>query len=635
MRIARLQLENWEPFKGTHVLELRPQAYAVFARYEDDPDRSNWAGKSSLLGAVRFALTGDHDHRLEDEWISNGEERGAVTLVLDDGTVIDRSRKRGKATQFVVGKAKGDDAQALLWKAMGLAKEDWLATCWWEQGATSRLVTADPAERTRIVTGWLELGPLQAAEGHNARRLGEVVAKVERLEIDARGWEAVEAEQLGGQSVDVLANALTTAEGQLEKARAERQVARARVDEQGAAAARREKAAEYARLVEDGVRLKAELAEEDKPALVAERDNARATHDAAVGKLTTTSREAEQRRKVALGEFDGKCPVAGIACPAKDAINADVKTNRKRSQAADAARDQAREEALAATNTLDAAEGELQAHDRKAERLKLLRDQALKLQPAAEASASDPEPDPKAGEKLAAAERKEHEWVERVGALGERVRRIMDARRMRAEALAKIVVLDGELAALREAALVLGKNGAQRDVARGALEDIEQGANERVRAAGVDLEVRVRWEHESKMLAKACGACGWPFPESTKVKECPRCKAERGPHYVNRLEFERSRKSGGADDMMGVALQLAGSAWLRDARGSAWATGLLDEPTSQMDAANRRALAQMLRAEKGFEQLLVVSHHHGTLDALPGRILITSDGTWARAEVAA
>jgi DNA repair exonuclease SbcCD ATPase subunit len=108
---------------------------------------------------------------------------------------------------------------------------------------------------------------------------------------------------------------------------------------------------------------------------------------------------------------------------------------------------------------------------------------------------------------------------------------------------------------------------------------------------------------------------------------------------IDKLELVLSDQSGAADDLVGVALQLSASAWLRAERGSAWSTVLIDEPFGQLDAAHRRALSAhlsaMLAGRYGFEQAMVIAHHASVLDALPGRIEVIGEGGRSRVRVVA
>jgi hypothetical protein len=171
------------------------------------------------------------------------------------------------------------------------------------------------------------------------------------------------------------------------------------------------------------------------------------------------------------------------------------------------------------------------------------------------------------------------------------------------------------------------------------MREIEEGANYALEECGIDLRVEVRWSREGQGVARQCDECGQPFPSSLKVKQCGRCGAERGALLIHKLDLALSDRSGAAEDLAGAALQLAASAWLRAERGSAWGTAIIDEPTAQLDAGNRRAfmrhLAAMLRGRYAFEQALVVSHDPAATSMLPGRILVENREGVASARVLA
>src|SRR4030095_9963814 len=118
------------PYYGEHTIGLADTVYAVTAAHEDDPDRSNWIGKSWFLGAIRFALTGVKPETCpnEDGWISWGEREASVEIILSNGARITRKRKIGSSTQLElhqlhipgVGVAKQDLAQAEIYRIIGM-----------------------------------------------------------------------------------------------------------------------------------------------------------------------------------------------------------------------------------------------------------------------------------------------------------------------------------------------------------------------------------------------------------------------------------------------------------------------------------------------------------------------------------
>lgn len=647
MRIASIKLKNFLCYRGEHELKLEPKVYAVIARLDGDAERSNWLGKTTLLEAIDFALYGRHRHRVEDDWITRGEAAGEVELHLEDnagkGVVIKRSRLRGKRTTLYFGaNAIQEEAQKQLDELVGLGSEDFLATCYFEQRQMARLVLADPGERMNIVSGWLHLGPLQECEDTARVRASKLAEQVQMAEgalavLEARRVDALQglpdvvalaAKELNlSQDVEVKVAAVAKLQDKLQK--------------NAALLAGREKITEFDVLVVEGIRLRDELEQRDIMALRRAHDKADEVSRKIVADYSLAERELSQKRALARGQFDGQCPVAGIECPAKEKINSERQRNALLLEGAQASHGLVSRSLEMSNRTRQMASAELQEAERIESKLEQMRRRAAEMMPAYEqAKVSEaPEDLQVIRGRLDAAQMKLQEAQGALGAVrgavtgyGAAVARIEEIRTTLDEARA-------QLAVLREAGVIFGKTGAQRRVAEGALEEIEGGANDMLRSCGIDLRAEVRWSREGSGLAKACEACGNPFPTSAKVKTCPRCGAGRGPLLVNKLEVSLSDRSGAAEDLGGAAIQLAASAWLRRERGSAWGTALLDEPFGSLDATHRKVFAAhltaMLKGSYGFEQALVIAHHSSVLDALPGRIEITSDGKHSSIRVVA
>lgn len=656
MHIASLKLTNWECFRGEHELALGSLIYAITARCGDDADRSNWAGKSSLLRAVEFALYGRHAHARANGWISRGEKAGSVELALDDGSRIIRSRTGDAATRVwfyprAGEPAYGDAAQEAIERAIGLGAEDFRASAYFEQRAMARFVLMDPGERMRIVSGWLRMEPLQRAEQAERDAVSALAAEVEKVERSLAVQRELRDRALRNANAKDLTEVRRDSDAcaaDLLAAKVAYEEARAAVEANEALLAADALRAELARLVEDGKALAAEVERLGQPALTdadVETVEERASRTAADAarfdeEAKRVDRDLAQKRRLAAGQFDGACPVAQIECPARAKINSMRDEHReavlaltRRGADADQAAYHAREDARAARE-------DLQDLERKRARLESMRERAASLQErieaAGEASARPRE------ELRAALDRAQGEVVE--------LRTEHEALRRAAEELAgaevEIDKLDAQLARLRteqelaRASLaVLGKQGAQRRLAEGALGDIEAGANDLLSGSSIPLSVSVRWSREGSGLAQFCDACGLAFPASAKVKACTRCNAARGPNVVNRLEVELSDRSGAAEDLAGAAVQLSASAWLRADRGSAWEVAMIDEPFAHCDKANRRAfatyLATFLSRRLAIAQSFIISHTPDTVSMIPGRIEVVREGEWSRVRVVA
>jgi DNA repair exonuclease SbcCD ATPase subunit len=654
MHVCRIRMENWKCFAGVQELALEPIAYSVVARRTDDPGSSNWGGKSTVLRAPFFALWGDHGEATEDGWITYGEQHGGVVLDVHQGAEgfsALRDRRRGKSTQLTVevwpsatrGAAvtclKGDEAQRYIDQQLGIGRDDFLATCYFEQRQMARLVLARPQERMDVVAGWLRLDPLVRAEELLRQELGEVAYSLD-CQRKALGATTEQLGELGDGTVEHAEAELASLELRLQQAKDALDGQLAAAEEARAVQVATGRLEQYDRLVRDGKELSERLKGSADPDVLAKAlMEVELLERAAAAEMGSAAQEERERRKVALGQFDGQCPVAGIRCPAKDDINQMSRRSKAALDKASARYGFERQNHEKAAELVTQARAAQQEVERLTVRLDTLREQIAPLHKEHRKlrglKSVDVGP-------INAAIQQQHGKIRELAVQVDAHKRALkevDRALSEKERLTGLVAsLERDCAVYREALLVFGKQGAQRRVAEAALREIEQGANGMLGESGIDLQVRVSWSRHGEGLAKACDACGHPFPASARVKECERCKAARGPLLVNRLELQLSDRSGAAEDLAGAALQLSASAWLRVERGCAWSTALLDEPYGSLDSSNRKAfsthLATMLSGRYGFAQALVVSHTADTVGQLPGKIEIVNDRGRATVRVA-
>ena len=640
--IERLRLTNWLRFEGEHEIELEQKVYAICAEHEDDPERSNWCGKTSLLEAIRFALYGTHRHSREDDWITNGEKFGKVTIELSNGIIVERSRKRGKSTQVIVIVDSGQPKpQVLVQKEaqqyindllVGMTEDDSVATWYFGQRELPRVILQTPAERMTTVGAWLELEPLQRCEERARDQLRAVGDELRQLHRDRE----VAAEQMkqifAHHEVEKTAQLILKWEhAKTNLAAAEEAMAGAGEGAERLAKWQRadQMAAQFDQLVVEGKQTKKELDAawdgDTDPDRQMHADN---LHRLAVENLGKARAAVDQKRQLARGKFDGNCPVGDCPCPIVDDLNARREENARGHTEAAERFGTLQNEAMQLKQDTE------EIDDRKRERDRLLyRGQDLKKQ---------------AG-KLLAAKR----LIDEIGPAPEDHDNDDEGLRLRRDTAAVVLAglerdidrfdelnarleqlgadqgdIDERLKLARQAAWIFGRDGAQKRAAERALGEIESGANARLRQCEIDLSIAVQWgrAHSTK-LAEQCEGCGASLPASKRVKVCPDCKAERGPKVIPRLDVALSDRSGAADDIGGMAFQLSASDWLRSERDTRWGLACIDEPWAQCDVANKTRLATHLVQMLGgsFQQSLVVTHDRAVADMLPGRIVVRAD----------
>ena len=645
LHLKKISLSNWMCFAGENELTLEPKAYAVTARRLDDAERSNFSGKSGLLEAVHFAITGALNkdrHMTADGWLTDGAKKGGVIVELSDGSVIDRSRTKSTRVAFTPkgGATKmKDEAQKAIYDLIGLTAEDIPVTSYFQQRKMARLILAEPAERMEIASAWFRLASLERAEEMLGATVNLHSGKV--AELETRLQRLKEARAQAG-SPDQLNETVEGCTAQMEDLKQVLEVLQERL-----AAAERAKGSilivsEYETLAADANEARQRL-DADHGDLI--EGVARETSDAerkAHEDKAAAAAELRQKRTLAKGEFDGTCPVAGIACPAKREINTRMEENGELLK--DAEEDYNAALTRADKTELDArsARAAVQERERLASKVEFLRERTKKMLPMYEEARRVEEH----GEDVDDLKRKIQNATAEMNAVHSALRQASDALAQSGASSAEeakiervLGLLRHELNARREARAIFGRNGAQRRLAEVALEEIGDQANATMASCGIDLTLEIQWAREADKLARSCDACGMAYPDSQKVKACSRCGAVRGAHLVNKMDILLSEQSSAAEDLTGAAFQLAAAHWLRRDRLSEWAVALIDEPFGQLDAVHRRAfstyLAAMLGSEFGFKQAFVISHDSNVNATFPGRIEITHDGRRAKARVVA
>jgi hypothetical protein len=640
--IKRLRLENWMVYRGVVELLLSPVAYAIHAEMDGDSDRSNFLGKTAIGEAILFATHGylspTRHFDAKDSWISHGEDRGLVEVEFDDGSIARREKKMGKPGTFQWRSSQAgswsakDEAQLAAGRAIGLSLADMMATSFAVQKEVGFLARSRGSELDDVFGEWLGLGRLDRAEARLSRAAEGEGSRRSELE----GRLAVDR-QLAGSDAEHEAASAAHLEAVLarKEAAGERKVLQERLRIAQQSAAEVSKLVQVDRIQAEGVELRARYEAMDPERRRVELKEAGAS---LFEMRSTEEKVAGERRRLteyAKGNFDGQCPVSREACPVAEEVRAKkarflqlekeaiascaswgVERNRQEERHAHAVK-QARES------------------DALAERLQTMREQAEKIYASVADMPEEPEDVAALRIELEAAEAKERAAMEKVVMFDAM---LAQARRAREAILKSAPAV--EASKRRESILSVGAmviSRARREILKSALLEIQDSANADLVDLGADLAVEARWERDGRDPARSCRYCGLAFPASARVKECA-CGAARGQQQVQRVEMRMTARSGGAEDLAGLVLQLAAGRWLRRERGSGWEVAWLDEAVSSLDGAHRRMVAQKLPAllaRAGMRQALIVSHDRKSMEALPGRILVTSDGKWSKAMVVA
>lgn len=649
MRIERIEIENWLPFGGSFELDLPGGPIAVTATYAGNPRRSNWAGKTAFLEAIRWALFGKHRKRFDDAVIHRGTDATSVRLVFSDGLIVRRSKRLKKAVRLAVeyGGEKWTKkiAQEKIEEILGLTDDDLCNTLHFAQGDIEAIVEKQSSKRREVVAAWLDLEQWERIASRiraRAKKLRDELAR-ERTRLEGLDAAALEISDIVAWDTTEAAEDL---EAQIGRAAGELFANRERkveidtiLEDVAGDEIRRQNLIRFERLVEEGDELRERIQELRLGELKPRVEDAATDADVAAASVLSSERDVRAARELVKGDFDGQCPVTCEECPIADDIRANTTAATAKLAAARAEYTELKRDADEKKRAFRALDHELRAGTRLVADYNAKRAEIKRL---ADSTPEDTGPR-LTDDEVAALRREKAELVDRaVTVAGDyafarrSASRFGATIRQRAECHAKVTELESELRILSLSARCVGASGIPARIAERELGNLEERAN--IILADVGLSFRFTWDRELRDLTPTCFECGYRF-KGQKDKTCPSCEAARPLKRSDELgilvsdggpEEDVKTKSGGAKVLVGSAIRLAAGAMLREIRETraAWAT--IDEPFGPLDAENRHALASSfagMLGSVGLEQAFVVSHDAALLDALPGRIEITREGS--------
>lgn len=629
IHIRKLTLRNWEGYADT-TLELGPTQYAIVGE--------NAAGKSSLLKAIAYVL---HNGRSDsDSWIRRGEKVGEVDLELSNGYRINRKRIVGSSTNILVTKGHEtfakDQAIERITQMIGLNREDFFATYYFEQRAMAKFILASPTDRMELVSSWIGLGKLDDIGQNVAAEMASADQELQRVGA-ARDLARTQIHEVLQAFADPgqLRHDIEASEHAIEEFKSKethlRSVvqSRAKLDAETASLERtreqgRQANAEVDRLEAMNIPEWTMEDERELQALLGETLNDTRELRAAENLCWRFGREQYTEEEFV---FDGRCPINGGICPATDAINADKA--QAETHLVEIKAKIERDGKQARLDALNGRKGKTDLHFKKVVAYKMqvesLRAQARKQVDVVEQLKMADVPYENVTTLIDDTRRELHAEMTRLESFKSAHDKWTRAATDYEKHCKRFAELEDQLACHRALRIIAGRTGAQRDIAESVLGEIEAGANAILSECGIDLALQVQWSREGNGVADYCDLCGTPFPSSVRIKTCSRCNAQRGPKIVNRLDVVLSRRSGAMEDLAGIAIQFAASLWLNRQRQSNWSSVLVDEPFGALDPNNRAAFSSHLHGILKLygEQAFVVSHTPDTQSALPSRIEVS------------
>ena len=663
MILHKVDIQGFMPFKERMVVEFSDeQIIAIVGRYSNDPERSNRAGKSACIEAIRWALFGRSRGKSDVELIHTGADHVQVVVQLKD----ERAKKSYSVKRWRDAKGNGGlelsgleggkkaTTQTAINDLLGLDAREFDLTAFFPQNEIGQFFEVDAAERKRILLRWMQVTdwsvPEAAAfemrqmfEAREAELRGQLEALSEPLSAEAL---RAEQETLILRREDLMVNLDTSTK---KKAKLGIQLREhERVDE-----FRREVEKLGARVRElKSKRPDVDSSKKRKQELEGLLDN----WEMVTPQTKEKAREVVAESQKKLGEIKhareilaekvrdarqnktGICPILQEACARIELTPA--YEQELRSQWADnKEQERVHEARLSKAEKLITLSQEQRTWGDELERIKLREQQAGEYEKQiAQATA----------QYVAALKKIPEDWqtthdkfVQAIDAVDRTIRatgaevmtvdrelgsvaarvKMAETAQLRRQALdVDLTEIRARISDLRWVEYMFGQNGIPSIELENSFSEIESTVNVVLNRLNAPFEMEFISERELREWEPECVACAKAFEKGQTV--CSGCGETRRKKRRDELQVriheggaERNfhLDSGGGKVLLAVAFRVALTLLARERSGSEWNVLFLDEIFGALDIVNREAMAELLvstlQKEFGFKQILIISHN--------------------------
>ena len=665
MFIKSTELEGFMPYRDKFRLEFHEnQIIGITGQYGDDPSKSNRAGKSSFIDSQVWCLYGKSRAKKEIELIHNEAEECRVTCELYDPTsgksaFITRSRdKDNKGSLELVGfeGEKKKATQEMIDKLVGLTYDEFLFTAFFKQNDIDQFMEADSQSKKEILMRWLQSVDWDQYRGVTNLFKLEVTRELEKVKtlIENLPQGEVDVDSLR-QEIHTFSDRKTSLNKTLDGLSKTRLEISLQIKELKNIDSKKQQAADIASKIQrlksqrpDSSKFKEQLKQIDqalsKYPEVTKDKFAEVSHkrDEIVSKIGSANYEIDDidsKIKSFGKEMTGVCPILKQACSRIEPDPDHLSQFRLQKQGLEkkiARWEEARakiDQIIKVYHAQVKWKSQKEQIEQRIDSAKQLESQIADLSnQRTEVLKSIPE-DAEARiqnllGKLDTITDEQEEIKSQVseidGRLGE-IRELLKSHETKKQRLEAYEIrkrgLEQELADAQYVEYMFGKNGIPSMELENSYNEIEEDANLILKNLRAPIHMEFEATRELGAWEPNCLACGTVFEKGERTHKCPKCGTDREKKkkdelsltvYEGNAERQFYMDSGGGKILLSTAIRLALTQLARRRKGTNWGTIYLDEIFGQLDATNRRLMADLitttLLGSLGFEQIFIISH---------------------------
>lgn len=679
MFVRTLEIQGFMPYRDKFRLSFHEgQIIGITGQYGDDTAKSNRSGKSSFVDAQVWCLYGESRAKKDIEIIHNDADFAQVSAELFEPLTgksvwVTRSRDNDNKGVLEITGTEGEKkkiSQEAINKMIGMNYEEFSFTAFFKQNDIDQFMEADSSKKKEIMMKWL-----QQVNWEDPRE------RVNEFKLELTGQKnKIETLLQAANSSDVVPGDLLIEAAQLNTERKalskEQEVVAKKVVEISMIVrdlkgidAKKEKVVEIADKIQglknrrpDTVQAKEALAKLKEllekyeivdPEKLKEAMDKRDAINSAIGQANSEIKDFKKQIDLAGKDMNGICPILKQACSRIESDPDHVKSLKSAIEGTE--KKVARyHETLMKLDKLVTLHSKQSEWRQKREKIEYQMKAAAQLESqiadlSNQKAAMIKEIPPDAETQLS---KNQHAMAQlkdrsdeitdgmrtkdkRLGQIQEILKQHKETSERKESYEVQLKALDQQLADAQYVEYMFGKNGIPSMELENSYHEIEEDANMILSKLRAPFHLEFEATRRLNDWEPNCLACGEPFAKGEKTHRCKECGTEREKKRKDELSLkvfeggvERQfyMDSGGGKILLSVAMRLALTMLARRRKGTNWGTIYLDEVFGQLDATNRRMMADLittvLREQLGFEQIFIISHDPNIQSSMADQLIV-------------
>jgi len=628
MKIGSLELHNFMLYPKLKKRFGDKNIIGILAEYEENKDKSNKGGKSTIPEAILYCLTGDSRAVKEVELIHHGQSEMWVKVVLIEGdkkySILRGRDIKNKGLLEINGVDKKKEAQQIIDDLIGMNRNEFVLTRFFKQFEINQFMELKPAQKQEYLMRWLKNDYWQKLE---RSVLDDLNVKLKKLEL-YKTKKSTYAEQLNSLkssvgSIESLKKVIKNY--QFKKNKWIKKLKNLKVSSNEANNLNTNIDIINAKIGD----LKNKITNDYFKASPKDEEKLRLR----CSKLTIRILNIQQR----LADTDGHtgfCPILKESCDRIETSKDEIKKLKK---------------------DVKLLKIKLTSYNSKLYQIKNYQKRLLLL------------------DKITDLEQQKNKYENRLFIFdkheafeienkiqsfdvhlnkstillvrAEESKTSKEKLKEKIESLnKKISKAQKKVALLKYIAFMFGKNGIPSQEIENAFEEIEDEINYILEQFGTPLQVEFQADRELSTFEDKCIQCGWVFPRGTRIKECKSCDADRRKKRKEEINFKILEngeeegfhmESGGGKIIISIATRIAITCLQQRQTGSNFNVLFLDEPDTAFDSVNRNnfigLITKTLINKLGFEQIFWISHFKDIQESVPNILKVKRYKTYSKA----